>query len=63
MYAEQGELFGESLAAFGGVLASLGRAMSYESAINTYFCTLDFTILGVQVGTTTLGNQHSEVCR
>ena len=63
MYAEQGELFGRSLDAFGGVLSALGRGMSYRSAINTYFCTLDVTILGVRVGTTTTGDQHSAVCR
>ena len=63
MYAEQGDRFGRSLQAFGGVLGALGRAMSYRSAINTYFCTLDFTILGVPIGTTATGNRHSEVCR
>jgi len=63
MFANQGDLLSQSLVAFGSVLATLARSVSYESAMNTYFCTLDFTILGIQVGTTTASNKHSAVCR
>jgi phospholipid/cholesterol/gamma-HCH transport system substrate-binding protein len=63
MYAGQGELFGRSLEAFAEVLGRLGRTLSYRSALNAYFCVLNMTVNGIEVGTGTLPQRHTEVCR
>lgn len=63
MYADQGDLFGQSLAAFGGVVGTLGRVMSYKSGLNAYACVTEVTLAGIKVSTTTLSQKHTEVCR
>ena len=63
MYADQGELFGSSLEAFGNVVGIVGIGLSYESALNSYLCSLSGSILGVEFGTGTLSSRHTKVCR
>jgi phospholipid/cholesterol/gamma-HCH transport system substrate-binding protein len=63
MYAEQGQLFGSSLAAFGNVVGLVGIGLSYESALNSYLCSLSGSILGVKFGTGTASQRHTKVCR
>ncbi|GAA1912590.1 MCE family protein [Nocardioides marmoribigeumensis] len=63
MYADQGRLFGSSLEAFGNVVGIVGIGLSYESALNSYLCNLDGSILGVQFGTGTASSRQTKVCR
>ena len=63
MYADQGQLFGNSLEAFGNVVGMVGIGLSYQSALNSYLCSLDGSILGVGFGTGTAGSRHTKVCR
>lgn len=63
MYAEQGALFGRSLQAFGNVVGLVGIGLSYESALNSYLCNLDGSLLGVSFGTGTVSDRQTQVCR
>ncbi len=63
MYADQGQLFGNSLEAFGNVVGIVGIGLSYQSALNAYLCNLDGSILGVSFGTGTVSSRQTEVCR
>ena len=63
MYAEQGALFGSSLQAFGNVVGLVGIGLSYESALNSYLCNLNGSILGVPFGTSNVSGRHTQVCR
>jgi len=63
MYADQGQLFGNSLEAFGNVVGTVGIGLSYTSALNSYLCNLNGSILGVDFGTGTVSSRHTKVCR
>lgn len=64
MYAEHSDLYGKSLPSLAKVLGSLGRVFSYRGAMNSYLCSLDATIGGVPVGTTTgTPPTYSKACR
>jgi phospholipid/cholesterol/gamma-HCH transport system substrate-binding protein len=63
MYADQGRLFGNSLEAFGNVVGLVGIGLSYQSALNSYLCSLDGSILGVKFGTSTASSRQTKVCR
>jgi phospholipid/cholesterol/gamma-HCH transport system substrate-binding protein len=64
MYVEQSELFGSSIAAFGGVVGLVGTGLSYRSALNAYLCSLAATVVGVDVlGTGNAPRGNTKVCR
>jgi phospholipid/cholesterol/gamma-HCH transport system substrate-binding protein len=63
MYAEHSQLYGQSLPSLGKLLGTLARTFSYKGALNSYLCSLDATIGGVKVGSTSTPPKYSKVCR
>lgn len=63
MFAEQGDLFGDALVAFGSTVGYVGIGLSYRGALNAYLCTLEGSIAGVKIGTGTLSSRQTKVCR
>lgn len=63
LYADHGELWGGSFPEFGALLATLGRATSYRSAINTLVCRQSVNLEGSEVPVGTTKDENSEVCR
>ena len=56
--------FVEALGSFGRALAALGRASSYQNAVNLYFCSITVGIGGAQVNLNGTSNgPWSEVCK
>jgi phospholipid/cholesterol/gamma-HCH transport system substrate-binding protein len=63
MYAANSDAYGRSFAHFGDLLGTLGRTVSYRSAINTLMCDLTLHAAGTKVPVGTDADKHSEVCR
>jgi phospholipid/cholesterol/gamma-HCH transport system substrate-binding protein len=56
--------FVKAISSFGSTLAALGRASSYESAVNIYLCSVIANVGGVKLNLNGSGNgPWSEVCR
>jgi phospholipid/cholesterol/gamma-HCH transport system substrate-binding protein len=56
--------FVEAIGSFGSTLEALGRASSYESAVNIYLCSVITNVGGLEVNLNGSGNgPWSEVCR
>ena len=62
MFADPGDLE-DSLDAFGTIFESLGRAGSYENALNVYLCTFAIEIGNLVVNPAGGGGPWSEACR
>lgn len=60
--ADTRALLNEALASFGSTFESLGRATSYENALNVYLCSLNLSLGQLDLAPTGNG-AHSEVCR
>lgn len=63
MYAKERVRLGQSFTAIAGLMDTLGRVMSYRSALTFYFCALDLDLGTVNIVTSTLPTPYSEVCR
>lgn len=63
MYAANNPRYAESFAHFGSVLGTLGRTVSYRSALNQLMCQISVQSGSVEVPVGTPGDRHSEVCR
>ncbi len=63
MYAEEEAKLRPALTAFGDLIGVLGRVFSYESGGNVYLCNLTFQVLGVDLKSSTLSQNYSEVCK
>ena len=56
--------FVDALGSFGAALAALGRASSYQNAVNLYFCSITLGLGGAQLNLNGTSNgPWSEVCR
>lgn len=62
MLADTRALLNEALASFGSTFESLGRASSYENALNVYVCSLNLSLGQLDLAPTGTG-PYSEVCR
>ncbi|GAB2759845.1 MCE family protein [Nocardioides salsibiostraticola] len=62
MLADTRALLNEALASFGSTFESLGRATSYENALNVYVCSLNLSLGQLDLAPTGNG-PYSEVCR
>lgn len=63
MLAENRERFTRALRSFSGTFEGLGRASSYENALNIYVCSLYLQGLGQSVNPVGDNGPFSEVCR
>jgi phospholipid/cholesterol/gamma-HCH transport system substrate-binding protein len=55
--------FVSALGSFGGALAALGRASSYQNAVNVYFCSMSLGAGSAQLNLNGSPGPFSEVCR
>lgn len=62
MLADTRTLLNDALASFGRTFDSLGRAASYENALNVYVCSLNFSLGQLDLAPSGSG-PYSEVCR
>lgn len=63
MYVENSALYAVSFQHFGSVLETLGRTVSYRSALNQLMCEVTLRSGNSEVRVGSAGDRHSEVCR
>lgn len=64
MFVDNRSQFVDALGSFGSTLAALGRASSYENAVNIYLCSVIVNVGGTELNLNGSGNgPWSEVCR